>query len=71
MTTDTGIYFKKLKQQTLGVDDCNKFLEDLAKNKKVDLDEITSKMASCGAPGFTGDSSEGEVFSCGSPCRYH
>jgi hypothetical protein len=38
----------------LGVDDYNKFLEDLAKNKKVDLEEIKSKMASCGAPGFTG-----------------
>jgi hypothetical protein len=38
----------------LGVDDYNKFLEDLAKNKKVDLEEIKSKMASCGTPGLTG-----------------
>lgn len=53
-TTDTGIYFKKLKQQKLGFDDYNKFLEDLAKNKKVDLEEMKSKMASCGSPGLTG-----------------
>lgn len=55
-TTDTGIYFKKLKQQKLGVDDYYKFLEDLAKNKKVDVEEIKTKLASCGAPGYTGAS---------------
>ncbi|PNF24185.1 TPPP family protein CG45057 [Cryptotermes secundus] len=59
-TTDTGIYFKKLKQQKLGVDDYNKFLEDLAKNKKVDVEEIKSKMASCGTPGLTGVSGGGK-----------
>jgi hypothetical protein len=42
------------RQQKLGADDYNKFLEDLAKNKKIDLDEMKSKMASCGTPGFTG-----------------
>jgi hypothetical protein len=42
------------RQQKLGFDDYNKFLEDLTKNKKVDLEEIKSKMASCGSPGFTG-----------------
>jgi hypothetical protein len=40
----------------LGFDDFSKFLEDLAKNKKVSLEEIKSKMTSCGAPGFTGTS---------------
>jgi hypothetical protein len=38
----------------LGFDDYNKFLEDLTKNKKVDLEEIKSKMTSCGSPGLTG-----------------
>jgi hypothetical protein len=38
----------------LGFDDYNKFLEDLTKNKKVDLEEMKSKMASCGTPGLTG-----------------
>ncbi|GLH03075.1 TPPP family protein CG45057 [Gryllus bimaculatus] len=85
-TTDTGIYFKKLKvscenvmrsrvavqsersryyledtgyvrpsrwQQKLGVDDYTKFIEDLAKNKKVEVEEIKTKMSSCGAPGLT------------------
>jgi hypothetical protein len=38
----------------LGFDEYNKFLEDLAKNKKVDLEEIKSKLASCGTPGLSG-----------------
>jgi len=45
------VYFR---QQKLGFDDYNKFLEDLAKNKKVDLEEMKSKMATCGSPGLTG-----------------
>lgn len=53
-TTDTGIYFKKLKSQKISFDDYNKFLEDLAKNKKVEVEEIKSKLANCGQPGFTG-----------------
>ncbi|KAJ9578532.1 hypothetical protein L9F63_005261 [Diploptera punctata] len=61
-TTDTGIYFKKL----------NKFLEDLAKNKKVDVEEIKNKMASCGAPGFTGTSGAAKTPSAFDPAdRYH
>ncbi|XP_052872795.1 tubulin polymerization-promoting protein homolog [Anopheles cruzii] len=50
-TTDTGIHFKKLKSMKLTIDDYNKFLDDLAKTKKVELEEIKSKMANCGAPG--------------------
>uniref|UniRef100_A0A182JAI2 Tubulin polymerization-promoting protein homolog n=1 Tax=Anopheles atroparvus TaxID=41427 RepID=A0A182JAI2_ANOAO len=50
-TTDTGIHFKKLKSMKLTYDDYSKFLEDLAKTKKVELEEIKSKMANCGAPG--------------------
>jgi len=59
-TTDTGIYFKKLKQQKLGFDDYNKFLEDLTKNKKVDLEEMKSKMTNCGSPGLTGVATGGK-----------
>ncbi|XP_021698602.1 TPPP family protein CG45057 isoform X2 [Aedes aegypti] len=51
-TTDTGIHFKKLKSMKLSFADYNTFLEDLAKTKKVELDEIKSKMANCGAPGI-------------------
>ncbi|XP_053677490.1 tubulin polymerization-promoting protein homolog [Anopheles nili] len=50
-TTDTGIHFKKLKSMKLTFEDYNKFLDDLAKTKKVELEEIKSKMANCGAPG--------------------
>ncbi|CAD7003274.1 unnamed protein product [Ceratitis capitata] len=51
-TTDTGIHFKKFKATKISLVDYNKFLEDLAKAKKVELSEIKKKMASCGAPVF-------------------
>lgn len=50
-TTDTAIHFKKLKSIKVSCGDYNKFLEDLATTKKVDLAEIKNKLASCGAPG--------------------
>ncbi|XP_026325241.1 TPPP family protein CG45057-like [Hyposmocoma kahamanoa] len=52
-TTDTGIYFKKLKSLKVGVDDYQKFLDELAKNKKVELDEIKRKLTTCGQPGVS------------------
>ncbi|XP_064541047.1 tubulin polymerization-promoting protein homolog isoform X2 [Drosophila montana] len=50
-TTDTGIHFKKFKAMKITLADYNKFLEDLAKTKKVELAQIKQKMAGCGAPG--------------------
>lgn len=50
-TTDTAIHFKKLKSLKIGFTDFNKFLDDLATTKKVDLAEIKNKLATCGAPG--------------------
>lgn len=50
-TTDSAIHFKKLKSLKVGYADYNKFLEDLATTKKVDLAVIKEKMASCGLPG--------------------
>lgn len=50
-TTDTAIHFKKLKSLKVTSSDYNKFLEDLATTRKVDLAEIKQKMATCGAPG--------------------
>jgi len=50
-TTDTGIHFKKFKAMKISLSDYNKFLEDLAKTKKVELSEIKQKLAGCGAPG--------------------
>lgn len=53
-TTDTGIAFKKLKSPKLGIVDYKKFLEDLAKTKKIELDEIKGKLTNCGLPGHHG-----------------
>lgn len=50
-TTDTGIHFKKLKSLKVSYVDYQKFLEDLAKVKSIDLAEIKSKMTGCGTPG--------------------
>lgn len=52
-TTDTAIHFKKLKSVKVGIEDYQKFLDDLAKSKKIQLDDIKRKLTSCGQPGFT------------------
>lgn len=52
-TTDTAIHFKKLKSLKVGIDDYQKFLDDLAKSKKVELDEIKRKLTTCGQPGVS------------------
>jgi len=53
-STDTGIYFKKLKILKLTLTDYHKFLEELSKAKKVEVSEIREKMINCGPPGLTG-----------------
>lgn len=50
-TTDTGIHFKKLKAVKVSYADYQKFLEDLAKTKGVELADIKGKLGGCGAPG--------------------
>ncbi|XP_022113629.1 tubulin polymerization-promoting protein homolog [Pieris rapae] len=52
-TTDTAIYFKKLKSVKVGIEDYQKFLDDLAKNKKVDIEDIKKKLTTCGQPGVS------------------
>ncbi|XP_023934237.2 tubulin polymerization-promoting protein homolog [Bicyclus anynana] len=52
-TTDTAIHFKKLKLVKLGIDDYQKFLEELAKSKKVELEDIKKKLTTCGQPGVS------------------
>lgn len=52
-TTDTGIHFKKFKALKISYTDYNKYLEDLAKVKGVDLAEIKKKLTSCGQPGVS------------------
>lgn len=60
-TTDTGIHFAKLKSQKVSFADYEKFLEDIATTKKVDLAEIKGKMTSCGAPGVQRHSVSGKA----------
>ena len=50
-TTDTAIHFKKLKTIKVSFVEYQKFLEDLATTKKIELAEIKNKMSNCGAPG--------------------
>lgn len=52
-TTDTAIHFKKMKIMKLTAEDYQKFLEDLAKSKKVEVDDLKKKMTTCGQPGLT------------------
>lgn len=47
-------FFFSLRSLKLGLADYQKFLEELAKAKKVELDEIRDKMIQCGPPGTTG-----------------
>lgn len=53
-TTDTGIHFEKLSKSAKKISfaDYNKFLEDMATTKGVDVEEIKQKMATCGEPGL-------------------
>ncbi|KAH9362411.1 hypothetical protein HPB48_020179 [Haemaphysalis longicornis] len=48
-TTDTGIYFK----QVANLKEYQQFLEVIAKNKKVDVEEIKDKLSTCGPPATT------------------
>ncbi|GAB0100986.1 Tubulin polymerization-promoting protein homolog [Sergentomyia squamirostris] len=52
-TTDTAIHFKKLKSLKVSFEDYNKFLDDLAKTKGVNVEEIKEKLSNCGQPGVS------------------
>ncbi|XP_076322401.1 tubulin polymerization-promoting protein homolog [Tachypleus tridentatus] len=54
-TTDTGIYFKQAakNKKSLNTFEYNQFLEIIAKNKKVSVDEIKQKLATSGPPATT------------------
>ncbi|XP_063239463.1 tubulin polymerization-promoting protein homolog isoform X2 [Bacillus rossius redtenbacheri] len=60
-TTDTGIYFKKFKVMKMAPEDYDKYLADLAKNKRLELQDVKKKLASCGAPGLTSNSPAGKA----------
>ncbi|XP_075224119.1 tubulin polymerization-promoting protein-like isoform X2 [Lycorma delicatula] len=60
-TTDSGIYFKKFKQQKLNFTDYEKFLADLVKSKNMNIDEVKRQMGASGAPGITTNSPSNKV----------
>nr|CAD7449803.1 unnamed protein product [Timema bartmani] len=45
------------RMMKMPVDEYSKFLEELCKNKKVDVKEIKEKLTTCGVPGFSSSSS--------------
>lgn len=52
------IFFILVHRSTkLGLEQYKTFLDELAKNKKVELTEIKKKMANCGPPGVTAGAS--------------
>lgn len=55
-TTDTGIAFRKISKNSprLTFSDWNKYLDEIAKNKKTDANVLKGKLVECGKPGFTG-----------------
>lgn len=50
-TTDTGITFNKFKSRTISYSDFISFVEDLAKQKEIPVEEIKEKLQNCGTPG--------------------
>lgn len=50
-TTDTGICFNKFKSKSIQYGDFVKFVDDLANYKKMDSQQLKTKLVSCGAPG--------------------
>ena len=47
-----NIYFRNSPK--LSFTDWNKYLDEIAKNKKVDANALKGKLVECGKPGFTG-----------------
>ncbi|KAB0795994.1 hypothetical protein PPYR_10055 [Photinus pyralis] len=53
-TTDTGIAFNKLKSKTITFKQFMEFIEDLAKSKNMNVEEIKTKLLACSIPGGHG-----------------
>lgn len=54
-TTDTGIYFKQVAKvkKALSISEYEQFLEAIAKNRKLNVDDLKAKLTNCGLPGTT------------------
>ncbi|XP_017778298.1 PREDICTED: TPPP family protein CG45057-like [Nicrophorus vespilloides] len=49
--TDTGVCFNKFKSRTINYQDFMRYIDDLAKEKGMDTDELKHMMLTCGPPG--------------------
>lgn len=56
-TTDTAITFNKLKTKKITFVEFEKYLDEIAKSKKLDVKDIKTKLRECGAPGTSGTTS--------------
>eukprot|EP00096_Caligus_rogercresseyi_P000076 TRINITY_DN1018_c0_g1_i1.p1 TRINITY_DN1018_c0_g1~~TRINITY_DN1018_c0_g1_i1.p1 ORF type:complete len:226 (-),score=73.01 TRINITY_DN1018_c0_g1_i1:1406-2083(-) len=54
-TIDTGIAFRKVGKNAVKISftDWNKYLDEIGRTKKLDANEIRSKLISCGKPGLS------------------
>eukprot|EP00092_Neocalanus_flemingeri_P060908 GFUD01073129.1.p1 GENE.GFUD01073129.1~~GFUD01073129.1.p1 ORF type:complete len:281 (+),score=92.02 GFUD01073129.1:79-921(+) len=54
--TDTSIAFRKVAKKAIRISfvDWNKYLDEIATTKKMDVNTIKTKLVECGEPGFTG-----------------
>lgn len=50
-TTDTGIAFQKFKVKQMNLKTFKEFVADLAKNKKMDVNDLMNLLSGCGEPG--------------------
>ncbi|KAJ8915061.1 hypothetical protein NQ315_014316 [Exocentrus adspersus] len=57
--TDTGLTFIKFKVRAIPYHDFLKFLEDLANQKDIPVEQLKEKLQTCGVPG-TGKPKEGK-----------
>jgi len=55
-TTDTGIAFRKVSKKSpkLSFVEWNKYLDEIATAKKLDVKQMKTRLVDCGEPGFTG-----------------
>merc|ERR1712013_714594 len=55
-TTDTGIAFRKVSKKSpkLSFVEWNKYLDEIATAKRLDVKQMKTKLVDCGEPGFTG-----------------
>jgi len=62
-TTDTSICFKKLfkTQKKVGLDEFKNYVEELAKSKKIEPQELLDKLTNCGPPGLSSSTKAANV----------